>query len=405
MTMTLKLRTQLSFMMWLQYFIWGAWYVTMGTYLMQTLGFDGLQVGHAYSTFAIAAMISPFFVGMIADKYFSTERLLAFLHLVGAGLLYWISEVESFSHFYILLLAYTLCYTPTIALTNSLSFSQMDDPGKDFPSIRVLGTIGWIFAGLTIGFLGIEDKAIQFKFAAACSAVLGLFSFMLPHVPPKKDQEKKTFSQILGLDAFSLLKKKDFAIMIISSILICIPLMFYYSFTNPFLNEIGMLKPAAKMTMGQMSEIVFMLVMPFFFKRLGVKKMIIIGMVAWVARYLLFAYGNNEALVWMLYLGIILHGICYDFFFVTGQIFVDRRAPKKLQNSAQGLITFATYGVGFYIGTLASGKIVDIYLISENLHNWEMIWVIPAGFSALVLIFFSLFFKDKLSEEQKKPAL
>jgi nucleoside transporter len=404
--MTIKLRVQLSFMMWLQYFIWGAWYVTMGTYLMQTLGFDGLQVGHAYSTFAIAAMISPFFVGMIADKYFSTERLLAFLHIVGAGLLYWISEVESFGDFYILLLAYTLCYTPTIALTNSLSFSQMEDPGKDFPSIRVLGTIGWIFAGLTIGFLGIEDKALFFKIAAFSSLILGLYSLSLPHVPPKKDKEKKTFSQILGLDAFSLLKKKDFAIMIISSVLICIPLMFYYSFTNPFLNQVGMVNAAGKMTMGQMSEIVFMLVMPFFFKRLGVKKMIIIGMIAWVARYVLFAYGNNEALVWMLYLGIILHGICYDFFFVTGQIFVDRRAPKHLQNSAQGLITFATYGLGFYIGTLASGKIVDIYLISENLHNWKMIWIIPAAFSGLVLIFFAIFFKDSLGgEEQKKPAL
>ena len=402
--MTLKLRVQLSTMMWLQYFVWGCWYVTMGTYLMQTLKFDGVQVGHAYGTFAIAAMISPFFMGMIADKYFATEKLLAALHLIGAFLLFAISEVETFSSFYILLLAYTLCYTPTIALSNSISFSQLADPGKDFPSLRVLGTIVWIVAGLTIGFLGIEDSGLVFKIAAGCSAVLGLYCYSLPHVPPNKNQESKTFIQILGLDAFSLMKKKDFAIMIISSILICITLMFYYSFTNPFLNEVGMVNAAGKMTMGQMSEIVFMLVMPFFFKRLGVKKMILIGMVAWVARYLLFAYGNNDALVWMFYAGIILHGICYDFFFVTGQIFVDKRAPKHLQNSAQGLITFATYGLGFYIGTLASGKIVDMYLISENVHDWNMIWIIPAAFSGLVLVFFALFFKDKLKEEQKKPA-
>ena len=394
--MTIKIRFQLSSMMMMQYFVWGCWYVTMGTYLMQTLNFDGVQVGHAYGTFAIAAMISPFFVGMIADKYFATERLLAILHLVGAGLLYWISEVETFGNFYVLLLAYTLCYTPTIALSNSISFSQMDDPGKDFPSVRVLGTIGWILAGLTIGFLGIEDKGLVFKIAAACSVILGLYCYTLPHVPPNKNQERKTITQIMGLDAFSLMKKKDFAIMVISSVLICIPLMFYYSFTNPFLNESGMTNAAGKMTMGQMSEILFMLVMPFFFKRLGVKKMILIGMAAWVARYLLFAYGNNDALVWMFYVGIILHGICYDFFFVTGQIFVDKRAPKHLQNSAQGLITFATYGLGFYIGTLASGKIVDMYLIGENLHNWEMIWLVPAIFSALVLIFFAFFFKDKI---------
>jgi len=401
--MTLKVRFQLSSLMLLQYFVWGCWYVTMGTYLVVNLKFNGDQVGQAYGTFAIAAMISPFFVGMIADKYFSTERLLGSLHLIGAVLLYLISQAESFGSFYVLLLAYTLCYTPTIALSNSLSFSQLKDPGGEFPGIRVLGTIGWIIAGLTIGFLGIEDKSTFFIIAAAISAVLGFYSFTMPHVPPKKDQEKKTFSQILGLDALKLFKEKDFAIMIISSVLICIPLMFYYSLTNLFLNESGMTNAAGKMTMGQMSEIIFMLVMPFFFKRLGVKKMVLIGMIAWVIRYLLFAYGNNETLVMMFYLGIILHGICYDFFFVTGQIFVDKRAPENLRNSAQGLITFATYGLGFYIGSILSGKILDIYIVEENLHNWEMIWLIPAIFSAIVLIFFGIFFKDKLMSI-KKPA-
>lgn len=394
--MTLKIRFQLSSMMLLQYFVWGCWYVTMGNYLMKTLHFDGEQVGHAYGTFAIAAMISPFFVGMIADKYFAIERLLGTLHLIGAVLLFAISEVTTFGNFYILLLAYSFCYTPTMALSNTLSFSQMKDPGKDFPGLRVLGTIGWIIAGLTIGFLGIEDKATFFKIAAVVSAALGLYSFTMPHVPPKKDQEKKTVTQILGLDAFKLFKEKDFVIMIISSVLICIPLMFYYSFTNAFLNESGMTNAAGKMTMGQMSEIIFMLVMPFFFKRFGVKKMILIGMAAWIIRYLLFAYGNNETMVWMFYLGIILHGICYDFFFVTGQIFVDKRAPENLRNSAQGIITFATYGLGFYIGTLASGIIVDMYLMADNSHNWEIIWLVPAGFSVLVFIFFAIFFKDKL---------
>lgn len=394
--MTLKVRFQLSSLMLLQYFIWGCWYVTMGTYLVVNLKFDGDQVGQAYGTFAIAAMISPFFVGMIADKYFSTERLLGSLHLIGAVLLFFISQADTFWSFYILLLAYTLCYTPTIALSNSLSFSQLKDPGVEFPGIRVLGTIGWIIAGLTIGFLGIEDKSTFFTIAAAISAVLGLYSFTMPHVPPKRDQGRKSFSQILGLDSFKLLKEKDFAIMIISSILICIPLMFYYSLTNLFLNESGMNNAAGKMTMGQMSEIIFMLVMPFFFKRLGVKKMILIGMAAWIVRYLLFAYGNNEALVMMFYFGIILHGICYDFFFVTGQIFVDKRAPNNLRNSAQGLITFATYGLGFYIGSIASGKILDLFITGDNLHNWEMIWLVPAGFSVFVFIFFIIFFKDKI---------
>ncbi len=399
--MKLKVRLQLSSLMLLQYFVWGCWYVTMGNYLMKTLNFDGAQVGHAYGTFAIAAMVSPFFMGMIADKYFAIERLLGTLHLVGAVLLFAISEVHTFGNFYILLLAYSFCYTPTMALSNSLSFSQLKDPGKEFPGIRVLGTIGWIIAGLLIGFLGVEDKATFFKIAAVVSAVLGLYSFTMPHVPPKNNQEKKTISQILGLDAFLLFKEKDFLIMIISSVLICIPLMFYYSFTNAFLNETGMTNAAGKMTMGQMSEIIFMLVMPFFFKRLGVKKMVLIGMAAWVVRYILFAYGDNESLVWMFYMGIILHGICYDFFFVTGQIFVDKRAPENLRSSAQGLITFATYGLGFYIGTLASGKIVDMYLLSDNLHDWKMIWMAPAVFSLLVLMFFAYFFKDKLNDSSK----
>lgn len=394
--MTLKVRFQLSSMMLLQYFVWGCWYVTMGNYLMKTLNFNGEEVGHAYGTFAIAAMVSPFFVGMIADKYFAIERLLGVLHLIGGILLFAISEVHTFGSFYVLLLAYSFCYTPTMALSNTLSFSQLKDPGKEFPGIRVLGTIGWIIAGLTIGFLGIEDKATFFKIAAGISILLGLYCFTMPHVPPKKDQGKKTFSQILGLDAFKLFKEKDFVIMIVSSVLICIPLMFYYSFTNAFLNETGMTNAAGKMTMGQMSEIIFLLIMPFFFKRLGVKKMVLIGMAAWILRYLLFAYGNNETMVWMFYLGIILHGICYDFFFVTGQIFVDKRAPENLRNSAQGLITFATYGLGFYIGTIASGKIVDLYVISDNMHDWNTIWLFPAVFSVLVLIFFAIFFKDKI---------
>ncbi len=398
--MNLTLRFRLSSLMLLQYFIWGCWYVTLGNYLLNTLDFTGEQVGHVYSTFAIAAMISPFFVGMIADKYFSVEKLLGTLHILGAILLFVISQLTEFTNFYISMLLYALCYTPTMALSNSLSFSQMKDPGAEFPSIRVLGTIGWIVAGLTISYLGVEDKATFFVLASGVSAALGIYSFTLPHVPPKKDIGKRTFFQVLGLDAFSLLKKKDFAIMIISSFLISIPLMFYYLATNAFLNEKNISNAAGKMTMGQMSEILFMLVMPFFFRRLGVKKMIMVAMLAWTARYILFAFGNSEELVWMFYLGIILHGICYDFFFVTGQIFVDRRAPGHLRSSAQGLVTFATYGMGFYFGSLASGKIVDLYLIGDGLHDWQSIWMVPALFAIGVFVFFTVFFKDKLKEKE-----
>jgi nucleoside transporter len=398
--MNIKIRLQLSTLMFLQYFVWGAWYVTISTYLTATLHFKPVEVGLVFGTFSIAAMISPFFIGLVADKFFATEKTLAVLHLLGAVIFYLLSFVKSFGLFYTGLLVYALCYTPTMALSNSLSFHQMKDPGKTFPGIRVLGTIGWIAAGMTIGFMKVESSVVQLYIAAIVSAILGLYCFTLPHVPPKKDT-KATLREIIGLDALQLFKERAFAIIIIASVLTCIPLSFYYTWTNPFLNEIGMNNAAGKMTMGQMSEIFFMLVMPFFFIRLGVKKMIMIGMVAWVLRYLLFAFGNNENLVWMLYTGIILHGVCYDFFFVTGQIFVDKQAPGHLKASAQGMITFATYGLGMFIGTWFSGLMVGLFTSSESAmitHVWTRIWLIPMVIAIVVLILFAILFRNTKKE-------
>jgi nucleoside transporter len=384
-------------MMFLQYFVWGAWYVTMGTYLLRTLQFSGQQSGLAYSTTSLAAMVSPFFVGLVADRFFSTERILAALHLVGALLLFYVSTLTDFSAFYPVLLGYTLCYMPTLALTNSLSFHQMQDPGREFPGIRVLGTIGWIVAGFAISALHAEGAALQFRLAACASAVLGLFSFALPHTPPARVGHKVTARDILGLDALELLKERSFAIFVIGSFLICIPLQFYYAFTNPFLTELGLTNTAAIQTMGQMSEIGFMLVMPFFFRRLGVKWMLLIGMFTWALRYVLFASGDGGALVWMVYLGIIVHGICYDFFFVTGQIYVDKKAPLHIRAAAQGFIAFVTLGVGMFVGSYLSGWVVDQYTYTQRgaqLHTWQPIWLIPAAFSAGVLVLFALFFRS-----------
>ena len=393
---------KLSVMMFLQYFVWGAWYVTMGTYLLQTLQFSGAQSGMAYSTTALAAMVSPFFVGLVADRFFATERILSFLHLLGAALLFWVSTLTDFSAFYPVLLGYTLCYMPTLALTNSLSFHQMKDPGKEFPRVRVWGTIGWIAAGLFISLMKAESIALQFQIAAVSSGLLGLYSLMLPHTPPAKIGHKVGLRDILGLDALQLMKERSFAIFVIGSFLICIPLQFYYAFTNPFLTEIGVTNAAGKQTFGQMSEIGFMLVMPWFFVRLGIKKMMLIGMLAWAVRYGLFAYGDAGALMWMLYAGILLHGICYDFFFVTGQIYVDKKAGQHFRAAAQGFIAFVTLGAGMFVGSYIAGWVVDMYSIAnadQTLHNWRSIWLVPAAMSAAVLLLFALFFKP--AEEAK----
>ncbi len=386
-------RIQLSIMMFLQFFIWGAWYVVMGTYLFK-IGFNGLNIGAAFSTVNWGAILSPFFIGVIADRFFPSEKVMAVLHLVGGVLLWVVSGIMEPAAFFWVLLVYAALYMPTLALVNAISFYQMDHPEKEFPRIRVLGTIGWIVAGLLIGFLDIEDTNIPFKIAAIASVLLGAYAFFLPHTPPKDKGRKVSLSDILGLDTLQLMKNRSFAIFIISSLLISIPLAFYYSFTNPFLNEMGMENAAGKMTLGQASEIIFMLLMPFFFVRLGIKKMILIGMLAWVLRYFLFAYGNNEELVAMFYLGIILHGICYDFFFVTGQIYVDNTAPKAIQASAQGFITLVTYGVGMLIGSWASGWVVNQYTLSDGAHLWKSIWLVPAFLALGIAVLFVVFFKE-----------
>ena len=393
-------RIQLATMMFLNFFLWGIWFVTMGTYLGSRLDATGVQIGIAYGTQSLGAIIAPFIIGLIADRYFAAQFILGLLHLCGAGLLYFVSLQTNFADFYPYLLAYMIIYMPTLALVNSISFKQMNDPEKEFSLIRMWGTIGWIAAGLLIGWLALEKNQQldrTFQIAAAVSLVLGLFSFMLPNTPPPKAGTQANLGEIIGLDALRLLKDKNFLIFFLSSLLICIPLAFYYQETNMFLNELGVENAASKMTMGQMSETIFLFLMPFFFLRLGVKKMLLIGMAAWVIRYFLFSYGNTGSGLWMLYAGIILHGICYDFFFVTGQIYTDQLAGEKIRSSAQGMITLATYGVGMLIGLWFAGYVADHYKTAAG-HDWSSVWMVPALIAAAILGLFALLFKDPVKK-------
>lgn len=393
-------RIQLATMMFLNFFLWGIWFVTMGTYLGSRLDATGVQIGIAYGTQSLGAIIAPFIIGLIADRYFAAQFILGLLHLCGAGLLYFVSLQTNFADFYPYLLAYMIIYMPTLALVNSISFKQMNDPEKEFSLIRMWGTIGWIAAGLLIGWLALERNQQldrTFQIAAAVSLVLGLFSFMLPNTPPPKAGTQANLGEIIGLDALRLLKDKNFLIFFLSSLLICIPLAFYYQETNMFLNELGVDNAASKMTMGQMSETIFLFLMPFFFIRLGVKKMLLIGMAAWVIRYFLFSYGNTGSGLWMLYAGIILHGICYDFFFVTGQIYTDQLAGEKIRSSAQGMITLATYGVGMLIGFWFAGYVADHYKTAAG-HDWSSVWMVPALIAAAILGLFALLFKDPVKK-------
>ncbi len=399
---------QLSLMMFLEFFIWGGWFVSLGTFLGNNLNATAPETAMAFSTQSWGAIIAPFIIGLIADRYFNAERILGFLHLVGAALMYLMYQTADFGTFYPYVLGYMIAYMPTLALVNSVAMNQMSDPTRQFSLVRVFGTIGWIVAGLVISYVfhwddqqGIADGALKYTFlmTAIASGALGLFSFTLPKTPPRaKGQEGTSLTAILGLDALQLLKNRNFLLFFLASVLICIPLAFYYQNTNPFLTEIGVDNPTGKMTIGQASEVLFMLLLPFFFKRFGFKNTILVGMLAWTVRYLLFAYGDAGEQFYMLLIGIALHGICYDFFFVSGQIYTDSKAGEKYKSSAQGLITLATYGVGMLIGFWVAGQITEFYITGDKEHDWQQIWTLPAIFAGGVFLLFALFFKNEKVE-------
>jgi nucleoside transporter len=402
--MPISLKARLCLMMFLNYVIWGAWYVTIGTYLTATLKFSGTEAGAVFGTTALASMITPFFMGLIADRFLATEKLLAILHLIGAVILYFVTRATNFGAVYALMLLYCLCYFPTIALTNSLTLRQLTNAGGEFPFIRMFATIGWIVIGVTIGSMRIETTATPFLLAAGVSVAMSLYCLTLPHTPPEGKGQQITVGNLLGLDALVMLKKRPYLVFAVASILACIPLTFYFVFTNTFLNEIGVVNAAGKMTLGQFSEVGVMLLMPFIFRRITVRGVLMLGLACWSLRYGLLAYGNPGAGVWMFYLAILLHGFCFDFFFMTGQLYTDQEAPSHLRGTAQGFLTFLTYGVGMFVGSLLAGVALDFFTTTSGAtvtHNWTSFWLVCSAGAAVILVLVALFFQTRAKIETK----
>ena len=391
-------------MMFLQFFIWGAWYTTIAVY-MTNHGMERLTYW-PYTVNPIAAIVAPFFLGLIADRYFATEKVLGALHILGGIVLFAVPRfVGAPVTFILLLLVYNLCYMPTLGLASSLAFHHIQSQEQQFPKIRVWGTIGWIIAGWFISFLlgpligGVaEQTAWPLYTSAAASILLGVYSFTLPHTPPPGRGQPVSLRSIVGIDAFAQLGDRPFYVFIAASLLLCIPLAVYYNFTQLYLGAAGVTRIAATQTVGQMSETGFMLLMPLMFLRLGVKKMLLLGMGAWVLRYALFAIAAPSAIFWMIVLGIALHGPCYDFFFVTGQIYVDKKSTPAVRGQAQGFFVLITYGVGMLIGAQIAGRVYNSFLggaTALTLPQWSQFWWLPAGFAAFVLLFFATFFRPQ----------
>lgn len=405
-------RTRLSIMMFLQFFVWGAWYTSIAVYMTA----EGMaDLTHwPFTVNPLAAIVAPFFLGLVADRYFATEKILGVLHLLGGVILLVVPSTSGTPVvFILLLLLYNLCYMPTLGLTNSLAFHNIENQEKQFPLIRVFGTIGWIVAGLFVSFAlkGFvsdgslpEQTSMPIYAAAVASLVLAFYSFSLPHTPPSGAGERISVRSILGLDALRELGSKPFYVFIVSSLLISIPLAAYYNFTQLFLEGTGFQNIAGTQTLGQMSEVVFMLLMPVLFIRLGVKWMLVVGMGAWVLRYALFAMGAPGAITWLVIGGILLHGICYDFFFVTGQIYVDKKSTAAIRGQAQGMLVLVTYGVGMLLGAQVAGNLFNGFLGDSStltLDQWREFWIIPAVFAGLVMIGFAMFFYDRVGDESR----
>jgi nucleoside transporter len=396
-----KLKICLSVFMFLQYYIWGAWYVSLGTYLANVLKFSGQEIGMAYGAFAIGAMISPFFVGLVADRYFASEKMLAVLGLAGGLVLFALPQLAVFKTFYPMLILYCALFVPTLALGNSLSLHHLLDAKTGFPRVKIFSAVGWIAGGVTLSLLHGEQSTTQFYLAGVASMLLGLFSLALPHTPPRKTGANVKLGELLGLDALALLKRPSFAIFIACMFLICIPLYFYFVMMSIYLSELQWSGLAGKMSLAQVSDVVFLFLLPIMLSKLGYKKTIFLGILAWVLRYGFLAGSVKYPSIQtsLIFAAILFHGICYDFLFIAGQLYVDEEANERMRGACQGFIAFILWGIGAFVGTTLAGKVLAVHTFTDAtgavLHHWKEIWMAPAIGATVVLLVFVIFFRDR----------
>jgi nucleoside transporter len=396
-----RLKVQLSVFMFLQYVIWGSWYVSMGAYLDSTLKFTGPQIGAAYGAFAIGSMIAPFFVGLVADRYFASEKILGVLGLLGGAILFVLPGISDFWTFYLLLILYCATYAPTLALGNSLSLHHLRDARTDFPRVKIFSAVGWIAGGLALAAIADITSPTQFYLAGSVSIVFGLFAFTLPHTPPKKVGKDVSIGEILGLDALGLLRKTSFAVFVLCMFLICIPLYFYFVNVGVYLTELRWENITAWLTLAQVSDVIFLFLLPVMLKRLGYKATITIGILAWAARYFLLTGSvgvERNMQTAMIFAAILLHGVCYDFLFIAGQLYVDGESTERNRGAAQGFIAFILWGVGAFVGTMIAGQVMGLYTLvpagGTIAHDWSGIWLLPAIGAVAVLLVFLAFFRE-----------
>ncbi|MEZ5040581.1 MAG: MFS transporter [Saprospiraceae bacterium] len=397
--MSRSLYFRLSLMLFLQFFIWGTWYVTLSTYLLAKLHFTGPQIGLIYGATALSASITPFFLGILADRIFSTEKILSVLHLSGGCVMWFTSYFTEFQWFYPCMVLYTLFYMPTFTLSSSLSLQHIQDVTKDFPKVRVWGSISWIFTGVIISYLHLESEVLPMRISASFSIIQGFYCLTLPHTPPQPQLSKFTLTDVFGKEILQLLKKKEVLILILALAFIQIPASFYYSFVNPFLNEIGVSNSAGKLTLGQVTEVLIMLALPWFLQKFLLRFIITAGLMCWGLRYLLFAWGGELHQEWMLYIGILVHGVVYNFSTLSSQIFIDRQVPKHLRSTAQGFITFVTMGIGFFIGSFIAGLVVQGFTLPDGTHAWWHIWQLPGWFGIAVAVTFLVFIQRAMRDK------